>query len=167
VRLRVRARPPARRWPAGLATGGPAHRDGPIETGHPGQGPRLGPDATTVTSLDDVLAQHAAGLPIFDCWRDASWADEPVLVPGAQRLPTRLLLDDDGLALPAERVRQVAAGLGIDGAGPVIAYCGAAISAAQVWLALRTAGLDVRVHDGSTVEWYAPGLPTVPGPSLG
>jgi thiosulfate/3-mercaptopyruvate sulfurtransferase len=150
-------------WPAWLRSGGP------VETGpaSPRSGvthsPLPGPAGHAVAGLDDVLAHQAAGLPIVDCRRDSSWAEEPRLIPGARRLPMRLLLDSSGLCLPPSRIRATAAAAGIGTGTPAIAYCGAAISAPAVWLALRSAGVTgVRVYDGSITEWVAQGRPLVP-----
>ncbi|MEV0969338.1 sulfurtransferase [Microtetraspora glauca] len=150
-------------WPAWLRSGGP------VETGptswRPGttRPPFLSQAGPAVAGLDDVLAHQAAGLPIVDCRRDSSWAEQPQLIPGATRLPMRMLVDSSGLHLPPSRIRSAAAAAGIGVSTPVVAYCGAAISAPAVWLALRSAGIaGVRVYDGSITEWIAGGRPLSP-----
>ncbi|GAA2887816.1 sulfurtransferase [Streptosporangium fragile] len=155
-------------WPAWLRSGGPVETGPartepvsrrPVET----RPPLLGRAGPAVAGLDDVLAHQAAGLPIVDCRRDSSWAEEPRLIPGATRLPMRVLVDSSGLHLPPSRIRATAAAAGIGAGTPAIAYCGAAISAPAVWLALRSAGVTgVRVYDGSITEWVAGGRPLVP-----
>ncbi|MDP9866397.1 MULTISPECIES: sulfurtransferase [Streptosporangium] len=150
-------------WPAWLRSGGP------VETGptsrrlcvtHP---PLLSQTGSAIAGLNDLLAHQAGGLPIADCRRDSSWAEQPQLIPGATRLPMRMLVNSSGLHHPPSRIRSLAAAAGIDVNTPVIAYCGAAISAPAVWLALRAAGVTgVRVYDGSITEWIASGRPLTP-----
>ncbi|MBB2915460.1 thiosulfate/3-mercaptopyruvate sulfurtransferase [Streptosporangium becharense] len=150
-------------WPAWLRSGGPVET-GPVPPPPVGSRPPLldrpGP---LIAGLDDLLAHLAAGLPVVDCRRDSSWAEEPRLIPGARRLPMRALLAPSGLRLPSSQVRAAAAAAGIGTGTPAIAYCGAAISAPAVWLTLRSAGVTgVRVYDGSITEWVSGGRPLVP-----
>jgi thiosulfate/3-mercaptopyruvate sulfurtransferase len=147
-------------WPAWLRSGAPVET-GPVRRPGPAaRPPSLTPTVPAIARLDDVRAHRAAGLPIVDCRRDSSLEEDPHLIAGASRLPMRLLLDPHGLHLPPVRIRAVAAEAGIGTDTPVITYCGAAISAAAVWLALATAGItDVRVYDGSIGEWVATGGP--------
>ncbi|MGW0594120.1 sulfurtransferase [Streptosporangium sp. NPDC002607] len=150
-------------WPAWLRSCGPVET-GPISW-RPGvtRPPFLSRTGPAVVGLDDLLAHQTAGLPIVDCRRDSSWAEEPQLIPGATRLPMRMLVDSSGLHLPPSRIRAVATVAGIDADTPAVAYCGAAISAPAVWLALRSAGVTgVRVYDGSITEWISSGRPLVP-----
>ncbi|WP_433365415.1 sulfurtransferase [Streptosporangium sp. CA-115845] len=150
-------------WPAWLRSCGPVET-GPISS-RPGvtRPPLLSRTGSAIAGLEDVLAHQAAGLPILDCRRDSSWAEEPQLIPGATRLPMRVLVDSLGLHLPPSRIRAVATVAGIAADTPAIAYCGAAISAPAVWLALRAAGITgVRVYDGSITEWTSSGRPLVP-----
>jgi thiosulfate/3-mercaptopyruvate sulfurtransferase len=149
-------------WPAWIRSGAP------METGDPGglppavRPPLLGATGSAIADLDAVRAHQAAGLPIVDCRRDPSWAEDPRLIPGATRLPVRALMDPSGRFLAPSDIKAVAGTAGIDADRPLIAYCGAAISAAAVWLALNTAGITgVRVYDGSIGEWIAGGLPVL------
>jgi len=76
-------------------------------------------------------------------------------IPGSVNLPYPDVLDEDGTVSP-DRTRALAAGLGIDAATPVVAYCGGGVNAAGLALAFVEAGLPLpRVYDASLNEWRA------------
>lgn len=81
-------------------------------------------------------------------------------IPGSLNRPARTLFDAHGHYLPPAAL---AAALGpevLDGAGPVILYCGGGISAAAVALGLGLLGRAPAIYDGSLQEWAAdPALP--------
>jgi thiosulfate/3-mercaptopyruvate sulfurtransferase len=90
----------------------------------------------------------------------------PGRIPTSVNVPARDLLDPDGRLRSAPGVEaRLQAGGALDGR-PVIAYCGAGISAALVAFALTRAGRDdVALYDGSLAEWSAdPRLPLEVGP---
>ncbi|MFU8876130.1 sulfurtransferase [Micromonospora sp. SL4-19] len=147
-------------WPAWLRAGLPVEKGPPSNT-RPTEGSlHLTHAVPAIARLHDVRAHVAAGLPIVDCRRASSWEEDPRLIPGASRLPMRMLLDSEGLGLPRSAILAEAAAAGIRPGVPAIAYCGAAISAAAVWLSLASAGIsDVRVYDGSLTEWISTGQP--------
>ncbi|MDX9668258.1 rhodanese-like domain-containing protein [Pseudomonas sp. P5_152] len=77
-------------------------------------------------------------------------------IPGSRNLPARQLLDADGRYLSRDQLQQQLAALLLDVPGPLVLYCGGAISAAALALALTLVGRDdVLLYDGSLQEWAA------------
>lgn len=76
-------------------------------------------------------------------------------IPGAVNLPRAGLVAPDGTLLPAEKLREKFAALGIDETVPeVVTYCNGGVSASFGILALRVAGLEnLSMYDGSWKEW--------------
>jgi thiosulfate/3-mercaptopyruvate sulfurtransferase len=81
-------------------------------------------------------------------------------IPNSQSLPYPELLNDDG-TLSRDAVRAASERLGLAGAEKVVLYCGGAINAAGLALALSEIGLtELPLFDGSLNEWRAhPELP--------
>ena len=76
-------------------------------------------------------------------------------MPGALNLPWSAVVEN-GALLPAERLRPLFEGVGIDSGAPIVTTCGSGVSAAILALALARLGrLDVPVYDGSWSEWGA------------
>lgn len=74
-------------------------------------------------------------------------------MPGAFNLPWTEVVEN-GALLPAERLRPLFEGAGVDPSGPIVTTCGSGVSAAVLALALARLGrLDVPVYDGSWSEW--------------
>jgi thiosulfate/3-mercaptopyruvate sulfurtransferase len=74
-------------------------------------------------------------------------------VPGSVNLPMTDLLAPDGRFLPADQVRVRAAAAGVHRDTPVGTSCGSGVTAAQLALALHTAGIDAIPYVGSWSEW--------------
>jgi thiosulfate/3-mercaptopyruvate sulfurtransferase len=74
-------------------------------------------------------------------------------VPGSVNLPMTDLLTPDGCFLPADEVRRRAAAVGVHRDTPVGTSCGSGVTAAQLALALHTAGIDAIPYIGSWSEW--------------
>ena len=74
-------------------------------------------------------------------------------VPGAVNLPIAEVLAADGTFLPPEQVRARAAAAGVHRDTPVGTSCGSGVTAAQMSLALATAGIDSIPYVGSWSEW--------------
>ena len=90
----------------------------------------------------------------------------PGRIPGSVNLPYVDVFDADGRYLPPEELRRLpaVAAAAADGAGRVVAYCGAGIAATVSALALELVGIDAAVYDGSLIEWSAdPSAPLVTG----
>lgn len=86
----------------------------------------------------------------------------PGRIAGSSVMPARELIDGAAKTfLPPERLRELAAAAGTDGAGRIVTYCGGGIAATATALALALIGReDVAVYDGSLGEWAAD--PTLP-----
>ncbi len=76
-------------------------------------------------------------------------------IPGAVNAPAAGNVHDDGRFLPAERLRERFAALGVEAAGQVGAYCGSGVVAAQQVLALALIGVPAALYPGSWSEWVA------------
>lgn len=76
-------------------------------------------------------------------------------IPGSLNLPYPALVDaESGTLLPADALRAVFEGAGIDLARPVITTCGSGVTAAALALGLYLLGRDdTAVYDGSWTEW--------------
>lgn len=86
-------------------------------------------------------------------------------VPGAVNLPMAELLGADGTFLPPDRIRARAAEVGVHRDTPVGTSCGSGVTAAQLSLALATAGIDSIPYVGSWSEWIEdPSRPVATGP---
>lgn len=85
-------------------------------------------------------------------------------IPGAVNAPTAGNVDESGRFLPAERLRERFAALGVDENVQVGTYCGSGVTAAHEALALRVAGIDAPVYVGSWSEWITdPNRPVATG----
>ncbi|MGL5818145.1 MAG: sulfurtransferase [Phycicoccus sp.] len=85
-------------------------------------------------------------------------------VPGAVNLPMAELLTHDGAFLSPVAVRARAAAAGVHRDTPVGTSCGSGVTAAQLALALHTAGIDAVPYVGSWSEWVAdPSRPVAVG----
>jgi thiosulfate/3-mercaptopyruvate sulfurtransferase len=86
-------------------------------------------------------------------------------VPGAVNLPMAEVLAADGTFLPPDRIRTLAADVGVHRDTPVGTSCGSGVTAAQMSLALHTAGIDSVLYVGSWSEWIEdPSRPVATGP---
>jgi thiosulfate/3-mercaptopyruvate sulfurtransferase len=75
-------------------------------------------------------------------------------IPGAANFPRLSMITPEGMMLPPDELRQRFAAVGIDDTTPeVITYCNGGVSASFGLLALRAAGLDGAIYDGSWKEW--------------
>lgn len=150
-------------WPAWVRSGGPADTAvSPPGAAHftpaPARDLRL--------TKDQMLAVVESGeMQIADCRMDSTWYAAGAHIPGAVRLPAPLLVrPEDGTLRDAAGVRRLLAEAGIDAGRPIALYCGGGVSAAEAFMALRTAGIQTaRVYDGSWSEWGAdPATPKTP-----
>lgn len=88
-------------------------------------------------------------------------------IPGATNLPMGDLLGADGTFLPPEHIRRVAAAVGVHRDTPVGTTCGSGVTAAQLALALHTAGIEAIPYIGSWSEWIEdPDRPVATGPQI-
>ncbi len=76
-------------------------------------------------------------------------------VPGAVNVPWSQAVDPDtGKFKSAEELKQIYAGVGVDGSKPIITYCRIGERSSHTWYALsRILGYDVRNYDGSWTEY--------------
>ena len=75
-------------------------------------------------------------------------------IPGATNVPAADLSGADGRLLPAAALRERFTTAGVPDAGPVGAYCGSGVTAAQTVLALTVAGYpEPALYVGSWSEW--------------
>ena len=87
-------------------------------------------------------------------------------IPGAQNVPYRALLNDDGTMKDPAGLRAAFEAAGVDLARPVVTSCGSGVTAAILSLALERMGhRDHALYDGSWSEWgMYPGLTVETGP---
>lgn len=77
-------------------------------------------------------------------------------IPGAVNLPTSSFLDESGRFLPAERIRQMFADVGVTSGKDTVVYCGSGIHACHALAAMEVAGIEAgRLFPGSWSQWSA------------
>jgi thiosulfate/3-mercaptopyruvate sulfurtransferase len=75
-------------------------------------------------------------------------------IPGARSVPTREHLTADGHLQPVAELRARLAAAGVDGAAPVVSYCGSGVTACHNLLVVEHAGLGLgRLYPGSWSQW--------------
>lgn len=75
-------------------------------------------------------------------------------IPGAINVPWGQNVREDGTFKSVEELRELYAGLGIDGTKPIVTYCRIGERAALTWFVLHELlGYDVALYDGSWTEW--------------
>jgi thiosulfate/3-mercaptopyruvate sulfurtransferase len=121
-------------------------------TVRPGGLPVLDAAGAAATAANGALLDARIG-PRF---RGEAEPIDPVAghIPGAHNLPAAELVGADGRLLPPAELRERFATAGVPDAGPVGAYCGSGVTAAQTVLALTVAGYrDPALYVGSWSEW--------------
>ncbi|MCV2393110.1 sulfurtransferase [Actinotalea sp. M2MS4P-6] len=119
-----------------------------------GSMPTVDVDAVLAGTVGSLLDARAA-----ERFRGEVEPVDPVAghIPGAHSCPTTDLQAPDGRYLPAGELRDVMlSSAGIDdspNAGPITAYCGSGVTAAQLVLAGHEAGLDLALYPGSWSHW--------------
>lgn len=89
-------------------------------------------------------------------------------IPGAVSAPTAGTLRADGRLLPAEVLARRFHALGATNGRHVIVACGSGVNATQTILAMRLAGMDAQLYEGSWSDWSSdPTRPAAIGPEPG
>lgn len=123
----------------------------------------------------DVEAALAQGTPLIDGRPPAQFTGEqkaPVArvagtIPGAVNLDNALFYDAENASFAsADRIAELAAGVGLDGDDANIAFCNTGHWASIVWFGLSEVqgNANTRMYDGSMAEWTAdPARPVANG----
>jgi thiosulfate/3-mercaptopyruvate sulfurtransferase len=162
-------------WTAGDARGaGSGRRSSAGDARGAGSGRPTEPGRATLPPGD--ITVRPGGLPVVDAAGAAALAEggtlldaraaarfrgetepiDPVAghIPGARNLPAAELVGADGRLLPPGALRERFRAAGVPDAGPVGAYCGSGVTAAQTVLALTVAGYpDPALYVGSWSDW--------------
>ena len=146
--------------PAWTAGGGSLTTDAPVEpegdfVPEPGSLPLLDADGAAELARRGVLLDARAG----ERYRGETEPIDPVAghIPGAVSAPTTKNVTADGHFLPASRLAERFAGLGVSEGVEAGVYCGSGVSAAHQVLALAIAGVPAALYIGSWSEWSADG----------
>ncbi len=91
---------------------------------------------------------------------EAEMDSRPGHIPGAIHLAWSQLAGQDGqLLIQPERLEQALSSVGIAPGDSIIAYCRSGLRASLPYLAMKQAGYNVRLYDGSYAEWMDSGQP--------
>lgn len=131
-------------------------------------------DPRMVATIDDVKRARSAGEPLVDARPAAQYAGTEIpknvgiagTIPGAVSLPHNLLVKEGREVVSTEALASYRADIGVPETGEQIAFCNTGHWASVGWFALNKVGgnKDVRLYDGSMVEWAkAAGLETEVG----
>ena len=122
------------------------------------------PDPSVRATLDDVAA--IADTKLLDTRTldefngQAELDHRPGHIPGAINLPHSEMAGAGGrLLIEHDSLHSRLAAVGIAPEDRVVAYCRSGVRASLAWLAMRQAGYDVRLYDGSYAEWMDSGQP--------
>jgi thiosulfate/3-mercaptopyruvate sulfurtransferase len=85
--------------------------------------------------------------------------NKPGHLPGAQHILWRDLVTPEGFFAPADRLQRLFENAGLRPGDSVVSYCRSGIRAAVGYLALRQAGYNVQLYDGSYRDWVGRNLP--------
>jgi thiosulfate/3-mercaptopyruvate sulfurtransferase len=168
--------------PAALLDGGIEAWTGGLETG-PGRPcpparftPRPWPRERLADAGDvSTILRERSGIVIDvragERYRGEFESIDPVAghIPGAINVPwTETLEAGSGSFTAPERVRERLEREGVDPSVPVVVQCGSGVTACHAALALRRAGIDARVYEGSWSDWISdPGRPVATGADPG
>jgi thiosulfate/3-mercaptopyruvate sulfurtransferase len=119
----------------------------------PGSVPVLDAEGAAAMARQGVLLDARAP----ERYRGETEPIDPVAghVPGSVNLPMTDLLAPDGRFVTADEVRRRSSAVGVHRDTPVGTTCGSGVTAAQLALALHTAGIDAIPYIGSWSEWIA------------
>ncbi len=115
-------------------------------------------------TLDD--AANPGGAKLLDTRSPEEFRGEvemdhrPGRIPGAINLPHPETAGADGkLLIDLDLLNRRLTAAGITTQDPVVAYCRSGVRASLSYLAMKQAGYDVRLYDGSYAEWMDSGRP--------
>jgi thiosulfate/3-mercaptopyruvate sulfurtransferase len=84
-------------------------------------------------------------------------------IEGAKQLPWDTLVAADGRFLPRDQLHARLASAGAVTGKPVVSYCMVGMRASVVYLVARHLGYNVKLYDGSMIDWSRKKLPVVSG----
>ena len=124
--------------------------------------PRLNPSVRA--TIED--AANPGGVMLLDTRSPEEYRGEmemdyrPGHIPGAVNLPHSEMAGADGKLLTGpDLLRRRLADAGITPQDPVVAYCRSGVRASLAYLAMKQAGYNVRLYDGSYADWMDSGHP--------
>ncbi len=109
-------------------------------------------------SLDDAASPGAAKLldtrSVEEYRGEVEMDLRPGHIPGAAHLTwTELSGRDGNMRIDEGQVEEALSSIGISRGDSIIAYCRSGLRASLPYLAMKQAGYDVRLYDGSYSEW--------------
>lgn len=112
-----------------------------------------------VLSAEEAAARARDGV-LLDARYGTDYRGDPAQpgtghIPGAVSAPFDLVLDDAGLLLDDDTIRERYAALGADGSVPIGLYCGGGVGATIGVLALHRLGIRAELFPGSWTQWVS------------
>jgi thiosulfate/3-mercaptopyruvate sulfurtransferase len=150
-------------FPAWKAEGRPATAE--VRAVNPGK-LDLCPQSDVIAGADWVRANvRHAGAAIIDSRLERFYTGEAAgrnhdgseqrkgHIPGAANIPYSSLVDEKGMFLTTDQLRQKFTGAGVKPGDRVVSYCHIGQQATVVYFVARYLGYDARLYDGSWEEW--------------
>lgn len=120
-----------------------------------------------ITSREEQVLDARGADRVFGTGIDPVHGGQNGRIPGSLNLPFGKVMNADGTFKSPEELRAVFSEAGVDLEQPLVTTCGSGVTASVLLFAAHLAGKDdVRLYDGSWMEWEAdPDTPKEQGPS--
>lgn len=120
-------------------------------------------NAVTRTNAEQIRANPSAKLIDFrsveEFKGERDMDNKPGHIPGSANIVWRDLVTSEGFFASSDRLKQLFTGAGLKPGDKVVSYCRSGIRAAVGYFALKQAGFEATLYDGSYRDWVKQDLP--------